>query len=73
MREFLTAVHHKLPIKAVVCNNSSLGLITLEAEGNFGIPAWKKANFAGLARECGGVGLGLISGHTPNSTSEIGS
>ena len=41
MCEFLTAVQHKLPVKAVVYNNSSLGLITLEAEG-MGLPAWKK-------------------------------
>ncbi len=32
MCEFLTAVHHKLPVKAVVYNNSAFGLITLEAE-----------------------------------------
>ena len=32
MCEFLTAVHHKLPVKAVVYNNSSLGLIRFEAE-----------------------------------------
>jgi pyruvate dehydrogenase (quinone) len=63
MCEFLTAVHHKLPVKAVVYNNSSLGLITLEAEANFGLPAWKKAidfpnpDFAALARDCGGVGF----------------
>jgi pyruvate dehydrogenase (quinone) len=62
MCEFLTAVHHKLPVKAVVYNNSALGLITLEAE-SIGLPAWKKAidfpnpNFAGLARDCGGVGF----------------
>ncbi len=40
MCEFLTAVHHKLPVKAVVYNNSSLGLIRLEAE-SMGLPAWK--------------------------------
>jgi pyruvate dehydrogenase (quinone) len=46
----------------VVYNNSSLGLITLEAEA-IGVPAWKKAidfpnpDFAGLARDCGGVGF----------------
>ena len=34
MCEFLTAVQHKLPVKAVVYNNSSLGLITLEANGS---------------------------------------
>ena len=32
MCEFLTAVQHKLPVKVVVYNNSSFGLITLEAE-----------------------------------------
>jgi thiamine pyrophosphate-dependent acetolactate synthase large subunit-like protein len=62
MCEFLTAVHHKLPVKAVVYNNSSLGLITLEAEG-MGMPAWKKAidfpnpDYATLARACGAVGF----------------
>ena len=62
MCEFLTAVHHKLPVKAVVYNNSSLGLITLEAEG-MGMPAWKKAidfpnpDYAMLARACGAVGF----------------
>jgi pyruvate dehydrogenase (quinone) len=62
MCEFLTAVHHKLPVKAVVYNNSSLGLITLEAEG-MGMPAWKKAidfpnpDFAALARAYGAVGF----------------
>jgi pyruvate dehydrogenase (quinone) len=60
--EFLTAVHHKLPVKAVVYNNSSLGLITLEAE-SIGLPAWKEAidfpnpDYVGLARACGGVGF----------------
>jgi pyruvate dehydrogenase (quinone) len=62
MCEFLTAVQHKLPVKAVVYNNSSLGLIVLEAEA-IGVPAWKKAidftnpDFAALARACGGVGF----------------
>ena len=62
MCEFLTAVHHKLPVKAVVYNNSSLGLIMLEAE-SMGVPAWKKAidfpnpDFVALARACGGVGF----------------
>jgi pyruvate dehydrogenase (quinone) len=62
MCEFLTTVHHKLPVKAVVYNNSSLGLITLEAEA-IGVPAWKKAidfpnpDFVGLARDCGGTGF----------------
>jgi len=62
MCEFLTAVHHKLPVKALVYNNSSLGLITLEAEA-IGIPAWKdkidfpNPDFSALARACGGVGF----------------
>jgi pyruvate dehydrogenase (quinone) len=62
MCEFLTAVHHKLPVKAVVYNNSAFGLIVLEAEA-IGVPAWKKAidfpnpDFAALARACGGVGF----------------
>jgi thiamine pyrophosphate-dependent acetolactate synthase large subunit-like protein len=62
MCEFLTAVHHKLPIKVIVYNNSSLGLIFLEAEG-VGLPAFREAiefpnpDFAALARACGGHGF----------------
>ena len=61
MCEFLTAVQHKLPVKVVVYNNSSLGLIKLEAEG-MGLPAWKAMDFpnpdyAALARSCGAVGF----------------
>jgi len=62
MCEFLTAVHHKLPVKVVIYNNSSFGLITLEAEG-IGVPAFKQAiefpnpDFAALARACGGHGF----------------
>jgi pyruvate dehydrogenase (quinone) len=62
MCEFLTTVQHKLPVKAVVYNNSSLGLIVLEAE-SIGLPAWKKAidfpnpDYVALARACGGVGF----------------
>jgi len=60
MCEFLTAVQHKLPVKAVVYNNSSLGLIRLEAE-SMGLPAWKAMDFpnpdyVALASACGGVG-----------------
>jgi pyruvate dehydrogenase (quinone) len=59
--EFLTTVQHKLPVKAVVYNNSSLGLIRLEAE-SMGLPAWKAMDFpnpdyAALARACGAVGF----------------
>src|SRR6516225_2765094 len=62
MCEFLTASQHKLPVKAVVYNNSSLGLITLEVE-SMGLPAWKEAidfpnpDYVALARACGAVGF----------------
>jgi pyruvate dehydrogenase (quinone) len=62
MCEFLTAVQHKLPVKVVVYDNSSLGLITLEAE-SIGLPAWKQAidftnpDYVTLARAYGGVGF----------------
>jgi thiamine pyrophosphate-dependent acetolactate synthase large subunit-like protein len=62
MCEFLTAVHHKLPVKVVVYNNSAFGLITLEAEG-IGVPPYKEGiefpnpDFAALARACGGHGF----------------
>ena len=61
MCEFLTAVQHKLPVKVVIYNNSTLGLIRLEAE-SMGLPAWKamdfpNPNYVALARACGGVGF----------------
>jgi pyruvate dehydrogenase (quinone) len=62
MCEFLTAVHHKLPVKVVIYNNSAFGLITLEAEG-IGVPAYKQGiefpnpDFATLARACGAHGF----------------
>jgi thiamine pyrophosphate-dependent acetolactate synthase large subunit-like protein len=62
MCEFLTAVHHKLPVKALVYNNSSFGLITLEAEA-IAVPAFKQAidfpnpDYTALARACGAVGF----------------
>jgi len=62
MCEFLTAVHHKLPIKVVIFNNSAFGLITLEAE-SVGLPAFRAGiefpnpDFAALARACGGHGF----------------
>ena len=62
MCEFLTAVHHKLPIKAIVYNNSAFGLITLEAE-SVGLPPFMEGikfpnpDFAMLARACGGHGF----------------
>jgi thiamine pyrophosphate-dependent acetolactate synthase large subunit-like protein len=62
MCEFLTAVHHKLPVKVVVYNNSAFGLITLEAE-SVGLPAFRDGiefpnpDFAALARACGAHGF----------------
>jgi len=62
MGEFMTAVHHKLPIKVIIYNNSALGLITLEAE-SVGILPFREAiefpnpDFAALARACGGHGF----------------
>ena len=62
MSEFLTAVHHQLPVKAVVYNNASFGLIPLEAEA-VGLPAYKAAiefpnpDYVALARACGGHGF----------------
>lgn len=62
MSEFLTAVHHKLPIKVIVYNNSSLGLIKLEAE-SVGLAPFTEAiefpnpDFAALARACGAQGF----------------
>lgn len=60
--EFMTAVHHKLPIKVIVFNNSALGLITLEAE-SIGLVPFRQAiefpnpDFAAFARACGGHGF----------------
>jgi pyruvate dehydrogenase (quinone) len=62
MCEFLTAVHHKLPVKVVVYNNSAFGLITLEAESAGLLPfrqgiEFPNPDFAALARACGGHGF----------------
>jgi thiamine pyrophosphate-dependent acetolactate synthase large subunit-like protein len=62
MCEFLTAVHHGLPVKVVVYNNSGFGLIHLEAE-SIGLPAYDQGiefpnpDFAALAQACGGRGF----------------
>jgi pyruvate dehydrogenase (quinone) len=64
MGEFMTAVHHKLPVKVVIFNNSALGLITLEAE-SVGILPFREAiefpnpDFAALARACGAKGYSV--------------
>ena len=76
MCEFLTAVHHKLPVKVVVYNNSAFGLISLEAE-SVGLPAYKKGiefpnpDFAALADVCGGYGFKATKpGELENAISE---
>jgi pyruvate dehydrogenase (quinone) len=62
MCEFMTAVHHKLPVKVVIYNNSSFGLIHLEAEA-IGLAPFEKGiqfpnpDFAALAEACGGRGF----------------
>lgn len=62
MCEFLTAVHHKLPVKVVIFNNSGFGLITLEAE-SVGLAPYRAGvefpnpDFAALARARGGYGF----------------
>jgi pyruvate dehydrogenase (quinone) len=62
MCEFMTAVHHKLPVKVVIYNNSAFGLIHLEAE-SIGLPPFEKGiqfpnpDFAALAAACGGRGF----------------
>src|SRR6202040_25524 len=61
MGEFMTSVQHKLPVKAVIYNNSALGLITLEAERVGLVPFGEaielpRPDFAALARACGGHG-----------------
>jgi pyruvate dehydrogenase (quinone) len=66
MCEFLTAVHHKLPVKMVIYNNSAFGLIPLEAEAA-GLPPFRQGielpnpDFAALARACGGHGFAARS------------
>jgi pyruvate dehydrogenase (quinone) len=62
MCEFLTAVHHKLPVKVVIYNNASFGLIRLEAE-SVGIAPYNKGiefpnpDFAAFATACGAHGF----------------
>jgi pyruvate dehydrogenase (quinone) len=62
MSEFVTAVHHKLPVKVLIYNNSAFGLIPLEAE-SVGLPPYREAiefpnpDFPALARACGGHGF----------------
>ena len=62
MCEFLTAVHHKLPVKVIIYNNAAFGLIRLEAE-SIGVAPYRQGidfpnpDFAAFARACGGHGF----------------
>ena len=62
MCEFMTAVHHKLPVKVVIYNNSAFGLIHLEAE-SIGLAPFEKGiqfpnpDFAAFAQACGARGF----------------
>ena len=62
MCEFLTAVHHKLPVKVIIYNNAAFGLIRLEAE-SMGVAPYEQGiefpnpDFAAFARACGGHGF----------------
>jgi pyruvate dehydrogenase (quinone) len=62
MCEFLTAVHHKLPVKVVIYNNAAFGLIRLEAE-SIGVAPYRQGidfpnpDFAAFASACGGHGF----------------
>jgi thiamine pyrophosphate-dependent acetolactate synthase large subunit-like protein len=62
MSEFLTAVHHRLPVKIVIFDNAAFGLFTLEAESVGILPFWKAIEFtnpdyAALGRACGAQGF----------------
>jgi pyruvate dehydrogenase (quinone) len=59
--EFMTSVEHGLPIKVVVYDNSSWGLVKLEMEGAGVPPAdgahFPNVDFAAFARACGAQGF----------------
>ena len=70
--EFMTAVHHRLPVKVVVYNNASFGLIFLEAEAlgcrltkrasNFPIPTMWPSPRRAVHRGFAPNGLGMCAG-----------
>jgi thiamine pyrophosphate-dependent acetolactate synthase large subunit-like protein len=70
MSEFLTAVQHKLPVKVIIYNNSSFGLISLEAE-SIGLPPFREGiqftnpDFAAFAHACG------VHGYTARHPSDL--
>jgi pyruvate dehydrogenase (quinone)/pyruvate oxidase len=60
MAEFDTACRYDLPIKVVICNNSSLGQILWEqmvlGYPEFGVRFSSRADFSPWAKACGGFG-----------------
>ncbi|KAB1979954.1 pyruvate dehydrogenase [Streptomyces triticiradicis] len=60
MGDFLTLVQYDLPVKVVLFNNSSLGMVELEMLVA-GLPSYGTANknpdFAAVARACGAFGI----------------
>ncbi|UXY22658.1 pyruvate dehydrogenase [Streptomyces cynarae] len=60
MGDFLTLVQYDLPVKVVVFNNSSLGMVELEMMVS-GLPSYgtatKNPDFAAVARACGAYGI----------------
>ncbi len=60
MGDFLTLVQYDLPVKVVLFNNSSLGMVELEMLVA-GLPSYGTANtnpdFAAVARACGAYGV----------------
>lgn len=60
MGDFITAVHHQLPIKTFVFNNGKLGLVKMEMEAS-GYPEWgislDNPNLADCAKAMGGEGI----------------
>ena len=63
MADFVTAVKHKLPIKVVIVDNRSLGMIKWEQMVFLGNPDYVIDNapidFAEFAHACGGVGFSV--------------
>jgi pyruvate dehydrogenase (quinone)/pyruvate oxidase len=63
MGELATAVKYKLPIKVVILNNSSLGMIKWEQMVFLGNPEYgcelQKIDFAAFARACGAEGFSV--------------
>src|SRR5258706_12754728 len=68
MAEMATAVKYRLPIKAVVIKNKTLGQIKWEQMGFLGNPEYvcdlQPIDFAMVARACGATGL---SGERPEN------